>query len=335
MEEALLAALHADPNDETTWAALTDWLEEQGQPERAELVRLNRRLRKLSFRSRTAARSRVEDRIAALLRAGVRPAVPEVVNAIGMRLALIPPGAFRMGSPGNEEGRALNEGPTHEVEITKPFYLSVHLVTQSQYEQVMGSNPAWFSATGRGREKVAGLDTADFPVETVSWADAVEFCAKLSLLPAERRAGRVYQLPTEAEWEYACRAGSLLPCAFGNELSLELANFGGESPGAVGRTSRVGSYPPNAWGLYDLHGNVYEWCSDWWEHGFSAYRSGTRQDPTGPSKGRDRVLRGGSWQRGRRECRAAFRPSVTFIRCNESNDVGFRVVCNWQAPGRK
>jgi uncharacterized protein (TIGR02996 family) len=154
MEAAFLQALHADATDEATWLALADWLDEDGQGERAELVRLVRRLRTLPVMKRTKERARLEDRVAELLNAGVGPVVPEVVNSIGMRLALIPPGRFRMGSPAGEKERSKDEGPLHEVEITRAFYLGVFPVTQGQWQRVMGDNPSYFCATRDGKKHV-------------------------------------------------------------------------------------------------------------------------------------------------------------------------------------
>jgi uncharacterized protein (TIGR02996 family) len=208
VESVFLSALHAEPNDETTWLALADWLEEDGQADRAELARLVRRLRALPVMEVTPGRAALEDRVAHLLNAGVRPVVPEVVNSIGMRLALIPAGRFCMGSPSGEEGLWSIKEPAHEVEITRRFYLGVFPVTQGQWLRVMGNNPSRFCATGSGRERVKGLDTSDFPVEQVGWEDAQAFLAKLTALPEEKEAGWRYRLPSEAEWEYACRGGA-------------------------------------------------------------------------------------------------------------------------------
>jgi len=190
----------------------------------------------------------------------------EVANSIDMRLVLIPPGEFLMGSPETEENRSDNEYQ-HRVRIAKPFYLGVYEVTQSEYEGVMGKNPSAFSKDGARSDKVGAMDTSRFPVEAVSWENAVEFCQKLSELPEEKRFGCVYRLPTEAEWEYACRAGTRTPFHFGTSLSSTQANFDGNYPYGsaskgpnLSRTATVGSYRPNAWGLYDMHGNVLEWC---------------------------------------------------------------------------
>src|SRR5262245_24683336 len=175
-EGAFLCALRESPNDEVTWLALADWLEEDGQGQRAELVRLVRSLRAVPVMRRTKDRVALEERVAALLVAGVRPVALEVVNCIGMRLALVPPGVFRMGSPATENSRS-NDEASHEVQITRPFYLGVFPVTQGQYQAVTGNNPSAFRE--HGIHDVAGLETRQLPVESVSWLDAVDFCARL------------------------------------------------------------------------------------------------------------------------------------------------------------
>jgi uncharacterized protein (TIGR02996 family) len=330
VEAAFLAALHAEPNDEATWLALADWLEEDGQADRAELVRLVRRLRPLPVMERTPERAALEDRVADLLNAGVRPVVPEAVNSIGMRLALIPPGRFRMGSPYGEKERGGDE-KAHEVGITRPFYLSVFAVTQGQYHAVMGDNPSAFQPGGEEGGLVAHLDHSALPVDSVSWEEARVFCRALSSLPEEGLAGRRYRLPSEAEWEYACRGGasSSAPFCFGESLSSRQANFNGAWPygGAeegpsLGRTCPAGSYRPNAWGLFDLHGNVWEWCSDWFAEDY--YGKSPAQDPLGPSNGSYRLFRGGGWSHGGGSCRAAYRrggtPSLRYVA------LGFRVA---------
>ena len=258
-----------------------------------------------------------------------RPTV-HFYNGAGMKLVLLPAGKFLMGSPKGEKERCDNE-ILHEVEITRPFYLSATAVTQEQYQKVTGTNPSWFSSTGGGRDRVQGMDTRRFPVESVSWDEAVEFCRKLSEMPGERAAGRQYRLPTEAEWEYACRGGAALaPFHFFDSLSSAQANIDGNHPygGAakgpcLGRTSEVGSYPPNAFGLFDMHGNVGEWCSDW----FGSYpaEDGPARDPGGPPAGTRRVLRGGSWFHYGKLCRSAHRGSEA--PGNRGNCIGFRVVC--------
>jgi formylglycine-generating enzyme required for sulfatase activity len=244
-----------------------------------------------------------------------------LTNSIGMKLTYVPAGTFSMGSPHSEPDRYPDEGPQHPVAITRPFYLGTYPVTQRQYTAVMGQNPSYFQeARGGG---------PDHPVERVSWSDAVEFCRRLSDLPEERAAGRAYRLPTEAEWEYACRAGTGAPFHYGEALSSRLANFNGRYPygGAVRgpnleQTSRVGSYQPNAFGLYDMHGNVWEWCQDYYDQHY--YRKSPREDPPGPAAGAMRVVRGGSCCNIGRFCRSAYRFGVG--PGNRDLDVGLRVV---------
>jgi len=248
-----------------------------------------------------------------------------ITNSIGMKLALIPAGEFLMGSPEGEGDS--DEHPQHRVRITKPFYIGVYEVTQGEYERVTGTNPSNF-------KNVAGEDTSRFPVENVSWNRAVEFCRKLSMMPDEKSAGRTYRLPTEAEWEYACRAGTTTPFSFGSALNGCEANCDGDYPygGAdkgpfLQRTTRVGSYQPNAFGLYDMHGNVWEWCADWKDSSY--YAQSPLNDPTGSSYFWDRVLRGGSWSYNASRCRSAYRNgySPMYRRSNS----GFRVV--WGGAG--
>lgn len=235
-----------------------------------------------------------------------------LTNAIGMKLVLIPAGEFMMGSPDTDKDAQGDEKPQHRVRITQPFYMGVYEVTQEEYERVMGVKNSFFSPTGYGKDKVKGLDTKRFPAEQVRWHDAVEFCRRLSSLPEEKKAGRVYRLPTEAEWEYACRAGTKTSFHFGDALTSRQANFNGNHPhgGAdkgpfLVRTTAVGSYPPNAFGLYDMHGNVWEWCCDW--YGVDYYKNSPVDDPPGPKRGSARVIRGGEWYGDGRDCRSAFR----------------------------
>ena len=244
-----------------------------------------------------------------------------VTNAIGMKLILIPTGSFQMGSPAEEAGRRENEGPRHDVAIAKPFYLGVYPVTQGEYQRIMADNPSQFHVNAEGGP--------EHPVERVSWLQAVEFCRRLTELPEEKEAGRAYQLPTEAEWEYACRAGTAGPFSFGGKLGPRQANFDGQFPygdapkGTVlGRTSKVGSYSSNNFGLCDMHGNVWEWCADWYDA--SCYPPTPRKDPAGPKRGLLRVLRGGSWRNHAVTCRAAYRNALA----PNLRDMytGFRVV---------
>jgi formylglycine-generating enzyme required for sulfatase activity len=259
----------------------------------------------------------------------------EITNSVGMKLARIPPGKFTMGSPTEEEWRNPIDEQQHEVEITRELWLGVHEVTQAQFQKVMGYNPSFFSHNGRGKQgadydwKPAGgkdrvkIDTCNFPVENMSWDEAVEFCQKLSVLGAEKKAGRKYCLPSEAEWEYACRGRAPSYQAFhvGDSLSSRQANFV-DFRGRKEGTCRVGSYEPNSFGLFDMHGNVREWCADRYDARY--YARSPQKDPAGPAEGESRVMRGGCWSDFQRHCRSARRnrysPGV------RSNRLGFRVA---------
>ena len=184
----------------------------------------------------------------------------ELINSFGMRLRRIEPGTFRMGSPEGEEGRSDDETP-HNVEITRLFYIGVFPVTQGEYVRVTGKeNPCCFSRDHAGEDNVRSLDTARFPVETVSWNDALAFCEALNRQDERRPAGWKYVLPTEAQWEYACRAGAKTAYWFGNDAA-ELQRYAWYDGNAEGRTWEVGGKEASAWGLYDMHGNVFEWCA--------------------------------------------------------------------------
>lgn len=231
-----------------------------------------------------------------------------LANALGMKFAWIPPGTFLMGSPTNEVGRSHDEIP-HRVTLAKGFYLGVYLVTQEQWQSVMGHDPSRFK------------DERNLPVDGVSWHDCLDFITSL------RQGDRYpYRLPTEAEWEYSCRAGTMTPFHFGETISTEQANYNGNyaygdgSKGVYrGKTTPVGSFPANAWGLHDMHGNLMEWCADW--HG--DYANGDLADPQGPTSGKLRVLRGGSWYLNPGNCRSARRgknePGLRYLNC------GFRL----------
>jgi formylglycine-generating enzyme required for sulfatase activity len=226
-------------------------------------------------------------------------------NSIGMKFVLIPAGKFVMGSQlspeevvrryGGEAKWYKDEQPSHPVKITKPFYLQTTEVSQGQWEKVMGDNPSRFKDCGN-----------DCPVEQVSWNDVQKFISKLNKMEGINK----YRLPTEAEWEYACRAETTTPFFTGECISTDQANYNGNNPGNNcpkgqfrEKTVKVGSFQPNAWGLYDMHGNVYEWVQDW----YGDYPSNSVVDPKGPKKGEDRVLRGGSWYYNARNLRSANR----------------------------
>ena len=225
-----------------------------------------------------------------------------------MKLVLILPGSFTMGSPPGGKDRQDYE-TMHEVTISESYYLGAFEVMQEHYEKVMGTNPSRFVG-------------AKNPVEMVSWEDAVRFCKRLSAMPDERAAGRSYRLPTEAEWEYACRASSTTLFSFG-DTAESLAEYAWFGAGPPGRTHPVGEKKPNRWGLYDMHGNAVEFCQDYW---YADYSSEAAIDPKGPSGGASRVIRGGCWYQEANQCRSAFR---TKIYPSESNYyVSFRVALN-------
>jgi formylglycine-generating enzyme required for sulfatase activity len=224
-------------------------------------------------------------------------------NAIGMKFVLIPAGNFKMGS--RSSLAAGDEHPSHRVRISRPFYLQTTEVTQDQWFAVMGNNPSYFKGHG------------DRPVERVSYQDALEFIRRLN-----RREGTTrYRLPTEAEWEYACRAGTATDYSFGDS-SAGLNDYGWSNGNSYGTTHPVGKKRPNPWGLYDMHGNVWEWCSDWYAKDY--YKKSPSTDPKGPASGGYRVLRGGAWYLDAGFLRSANRGGN--IPSSRSRANGFRVV---------
>jgi formylglycine-generating enzyme required for sulfatase activity len=236
-----------------------------------------------------------------------RPAPPgdtltlDLGGGVDMQLVLVPPGEFLMGSPESEKHRSSDEGPQHRVRITRPFYLGRYQVTQEQWEAVMRSNPSCFGGDER-------------PVEFVCWEDCREFCRKLS-----KRLGREVRLPTEAEWEYACRAGSSGRYCF-TDSEGRLGDYAWYEDNSDRRTHPVGEKKANVWGFYDMHGNVEEWCHDWYNEHY--YARSPAADPPGPSWGWHRVLRGGGWYSSARLCRSADR-SLDSPRARS----GFRGFC--------
>ncbi len=211
------------------------------------------------------------------------------------RWVWIPPGTFAIGSPGTEADRQEDEGPQTEVTLSQGFWMSRLQTTQKEYLAVMGNNPSYF--------------TGDLsrPVETVSWDDAMRYCAALTA--CERVAGRLpaghaYRLPTEAEWEYACRAGTTTPFGYGDDPTYtQLGDYAWYALNSGGETHPGGEKKPNAWGLCDVHGNVWEWCLDW----YASYPGRSITDPRGPVAGSARVVRGGSWCNLGKGCRTADR----------------------------
>jgi formylglycine-generating enzyme required for sulfatase activity len=232
-------------------------------------------------------------------------------NSLGQEFKLIWPETFTMGSPSDEVGRYSDEGPQHQVTLTQSFYMQTTEVTQAQWEAVMGSNPSYFSGC------------PSCPVEEVTWDDVQDYIALINL-----RGEGTYSLPTEAQWECAARAGSTTAFANGGIAELYCGydsnlNVIGWYCGNSGyKTHPVAQKSPNAWGLYDMHGNVWEWCQDWYNSSY--YLGGAMTDPAGPSSGSGRVLRGGGCGDSAEYCRSAYRGSYDFD--NHSSNLGFRLL---------
>ncbi len=240
----------------------------------------------------------------------------EITNSIGMKFALIPAGEFMMGSLESDLRAADGEKPRHRVRMTEPFYLGVYEVTQAEYEKVMEKNRSWFSKGGGGADSMSGKDTSGYPVEEVSWDEAVEFCKRLSA-----KEGKTYRLPSEAEWEYACRAGTTTKWYCGdNEDELGRVAWYGDNSGNT--THPVGAKEANAWGLFDMHGNVYEWCADRYDSDY--YANSPPSDPPGSERGEGQVYRGGGWPTVAESCRSACRYGLeAWFR---DDYLGFRVA---------
>jgi formylglycine-generating enzyme required for sulfatase activity len=233
----------------------------------------------------------------------------EITNSIGMRLVLIPAGDYLMGSPASDSDARDDEKPQHPVRITRPFYLGATEVTQGQYRLVTGQNPSYFK----------GSD--ELPVENVSWDDAVAFCDKLNEKERASLEGYTYRLPTEAEWEDACRARSTTRYSFGNDAA-SLGDYAWYDGNSGSETHPVGQKRPNAYDLHDMHGNVWEWCQDWYDKDY--YGRSPRSDPPGPPGAAFRVRRGGSWSRDPAIARSAYRNGRTPE--DRNFDFGFRVA---------
>jgi uncharacterized protein (TIGR02996 family) len=277
--EGLLQSVVDEPACEANWLVLADWLEEHDDPRRAELLRLHRKL--LATRcdpDQHPDRRQWQTRIVELLTQGVRPCVPQRTVVLGkgveMTFSFVPPGSFLMGSPNTEAGHWVGE-TQRRVTLGRGYWIGVCPVTQDQWQAVMGNNPSRFQALKR-------------PVERVSGDDCQSFCTRLSQM-----LGLDVRLPSGVEWEYACRAGTTTPFFFGETLSTDQANFHGGRPYGGGpkgvfrnQTTPVDQFPPNAWGLHDLHGNVWEWC----------------QASAAPAP---QTLRGGCWRAAPIACRSA------------------------------
>ena len=289
----------------------------------------------------------------------VRGFLEPLRQSLDLQLVEIPAGSFLMGSPASEEGRQADEGPQHEVKL-ESFFLGRTPITQAQWREVAqwqeGPGERWGHrlnpTPSRFQDVKGGLFTGaansdNRPVETVSWLDAMEFCSRLS-----QRSGKTYTLPSESQWEYACRAGTTTPFSYGETLSAELANYDanatygrGRKGKSRGQTTLVGSFAANAWGLHDMHGNVWEWCADHWHSGYAlglqeapadgrpwldateadkARMEGERADK------RSRVLRGGSWYGIPVYCRSAYR--LDYHPAYADFSIGFRVCCLPRGP---
>jgi len=259
--------------------------------------------------------------------------VSVAVDAPHLTMLWIPPGRFWMGSPADETGRSEAEGPQHLVQL-QGFFMSQTLITQAQWRALAMGKPA-----KSGQERLTKLDPdpSGFngdqrPVEQVSWHEAMEFCRRLS-----QRTGRHYTLPSEAQWEYACRAGTTTPFHFGATINMELANLNGKfvyEDGEKGedrkQTTEVASFPANPWGLYDMHGNVWEWCLDHWHDNYAgAPEDGSVWHNDDANENQDeyrrRLLRGGSWLNHPGNCRSAYRS--TNHPDYRDDFIGFRVCC--------
>ena len=240
--------------------------------------------------------------------------VEDLGNGVELEMVEIPAGTFYMGSPENKAGRYDRESPQHQVNVPS-FFVGKYPLTQAQYQAIMGNNPAYFKGNNR-------------PVECVSWNNAVNFCQNLS-----QKTGKNYKLPSEAQWEYACRAGTKTPFYFGESITLDLVNYDGNYAYAAApkgqyrkQATDVGTFPPNAFGLYDMHGNVCEWCEDDWQEN---YINASINGSALISLSNIKLLRGGSWTYNPENCRSAYR-NHNYLD-NYHNNIGFRVVCSGAA----
>jgi formylglycine-generating enzyme required for sulfatase activity len=242
--------------------------------------------------------------------------VEELAKGVSMTMVKIPAGKFTMGSPASEEGR--NKDETEHGVTVPEFYFGQTLVNQAQWQSIMGNNPSKFNGDDQ------------LPVDSVSWLDAMDFCQKLS-----QKTGRAYRLPSEAEWEYACRAGTKTPFAFGKTITSAMVNYNGNTSYASAangeyrqKTTSAGIFPANGFGLYDMHGNLWEWCLDEWVNNYNnSPTDGSAREGVGlPANDIQRLLRGGSWLSLAKDCRSAYRNGLAgSIRLNT---CGLRVVAS-------
>jgi formylglycine-generating enzyme required for sulfatase activity/uncharacterized caspase-like protein len=255
----------------------------------------------------------------------------QFISAFDIKMVQIKGGTFKMGSPKTETNRQDDEGPQRDVKVSD-FFMGKNPITQAQWKAVaalpkekidLKSDPSKFKGVGGASQNENRL-----PVETVSWEESVEFCDRL-----KAHTGLDYRLPSEAQWEYACRAGTETPFYFGETLSTEVANYDGRSTYGGGKkgqylekTTAIETYPANAWGLYDMHGNVWEWCADFYHKNYDgAPTNGSVWDASNNSESKFRLIRGGSWYRNPGDCRSANRDND--VPASQSDNVGFRVVC--------
>ncbi len=316
-EYDFLETILSDPTDSTPRLVYADWLDELGDP-RGELLRIQEELRQLEVPNR----ERVEARMRELLSAGVEPLTITKTNELQMKFTLIFPGEFWMGSPRNETGRHPRED-LHPVRISEPFYLGCHQLTERDF--------FWLYDQESEELSVQLTGTRRLEPQLFSWFDGLILCNRLNKMerlpvqyrltdiqreardPQPIRSAEVawldtkgYRLPTEAEWEFACRAGTTTATPYGDSLSRTDANFRGSKRKAG---PKVGVHPPNGFGLYDMIGNAWEWCWDWLDDNY--YRESLRVDPAGPEHGRYRVARGGGIHSSIQSCRSAFRNRLT------------------------
>lgn len=243
--------------------------------------------------------------------------VVDLGHGVKMEFVRIKAGRFPMGSRDLDRPSYYDEKPRHEVTITHDFLMGKYPVTQEQYQAVTGKNPSCFSSSGWGKDRIKGLNTQVFPVEDVTWNDAKSFCDQLT---SKDTKGRRFELPTEAQWEYACRAGTQTQYYFGDSDS-ELNSYGWYLANSDKRSHAVGTKKPNAWGLYDMTGNVWQWCEDWYRDSF--YSKSEKEDPLCQEETGNHAYRGGSWYDDSDGCRASARGNGgTRFR---SSLIGFRV----------
>jgi len=308
IREAIAAGMEVNPADRPQTVA--EWLDRLPKTQEPPVSPVSLQLKIFQFQTPKV------DRRGKIVRRDsyqARYHTEDLGNGIGLDMVAIPGGTFLMGSPETEGGYHKSQSPQHRVTVPA-FFMAKFPVTQAQWEAVMGNNPSYFKGKNR-------------PVENVSWDDAMAFCQKLS-----QKLGKDYRLPSEAEWEYACRAGTTTPFYFGETLTTDLANYDGNYTYADGtkgeyrkQTTDVGQFPPNAFGLYDMHGNVWEWCADpWHENYHGAPTDGTIWSSSDESLNNVRLLRGGHWLNAPDRCRCASRRR--YERDNRLSSIGFRLL---------